>query len=250
MNVPSFDPRPTEAQLLKGRRALVTGADSGIGQGIAYELAAHGAAVAINHVGDGATARAMAAEIEGGGGRALPVQMDVAREDDVVRAFGEARDVLGGVDLLVNNAGIESAFDLVDMPLEAFEHVIAVNLIGSFLCAREAARMMLDEDTRGAIVNITSVHEQIPWKRYSHYCASKGGQKLFGRGARTDLDRPLGHGRRRRPGRRVGRVRSGRVRRRLDDLRRRGHGAVRGVRLNFSRQSSVVSCECSAVSEN
>ena len=187
MDVASFDPRPAEAQLLRGRRALVTGADSGIGQGIAYELAAHGAAVAINHVGDGATARAMAAEIERGGGRAFPVQMDVSREGDVVRAFGEARDVLGGVDLLVNNAGIESAYDLVDMPLEAFEQVIAVNLVGSFLCAREAARMMLDQDMRGAIVNITSVHEQIPWKRYSHYCASKGGQKLFGQSIAREL---------------------------------------------------------------
>jgi glucose 1-dehydrogenase len=187
MDVPSFAPRSGEARLLNGRRALVTGADSGIGQGIAYELAAHGAAVAINHLGDGATAQAMAAEIERGGGRAFPVQMDVSREGDVVRAFGEARDALGGVDLLVNNAGIESACDLVEMPLEAFERVIAVNLIGSFLCAREAARMMLDEDVRGTIVNITSVHEQIPWKRYSHYCASKGGQKLFGQSIAREL---------------------------------------------------------------
>jgi glucose 1-dehydrogenase len=187
MDVPSFAPRPGEARLLNGRRALVTGADSGIGQGIAYELAAHGAAVAVNHLGDGATAQAMAAEIERGGGRAFPVQMDVSREDDVVRAFGEAREGLGGVDLLVNNAGIESASDLVDMSLETFEQVIAVNLIGSFLCAREAARMMLDEDVRGTIVNITSVHEQIPWKRYSHYCASKGGQKLFGQSIAREL---------------------------------------------------------------
>jgi len=187
MTVPSFGPRAEDCRLLTGRRALVTGADSGIGQGIAYELAAHGAAVAINHVGDGATARAMAEEIERGGGRAIAVQMDVSLEADVVRAFGEARDALGGVDLLVNNAGIEQPYELVDMPLEAFEQVIAVNLIGSFLCAREAARMMLGEGSRGAIVNITSVHEQIPWKRYSHYCASKGGQKLFGQSIAREL---------------------------------------------------------------
>ncbi len=187
MEVPSFDPHLSEARLLDGRRALVTGADSGIGQGIAYELAAHGAGVAINHVGDPAVAEAMAAEIERGGGRAVPVQMDVAREDDVVRAFAETRDALGGVDLLVNNAGIERPYDLVDMPLEEFEQVIAVNLIGSFLCAREAARTMIDRGDRGAIVNITSVHEQIPWKRYAHYCASKGGQKLFGQSIAREL---------------------------------------------------------------
>ena len=187
MTVPSFGPRAENSRLLNGRRALVTGGDSGIGQGIAYELAAHGAAVAINYVGDGATAQAMATEIERGGGRAIAVQMDVSREDDVVRAFGEAGEALGGVDLLVNNAGIESPYELVDMPLEEFEKVIAVNLIGSFLCARQAARMMLGEGTRGAIVNITSVHEQIPWKRYSHYCASKAGQKLFGQSIAREL---------------------------------------------------------------
>jgi glucose 1-dehydrogenase len=187
MTVPSFAPRTEDCRLLNGRKALVTGADSGIGQGIAYELAAHGATVAINHVGDGAIAQAMVAEIERGGGRAIAVQMDVSREDDVARAFGEARDAFGGVDLLVNNAGIETPYELVDMPLEAFEQVIAVNLIGSFLCAREAARTMLGDGARGAIVNITSVHEQIPWKRYSHYCASKGGQKLFGQSIAREL---------------------------------------------------------------
>lgn len=187
MTVPSFGPRAEDCRLLNGRRALVTGGDSGIGQGIAYELAAHGAAVAINYVADGATAQAMATEIERGGGRAIAVQMDVSREDDVVRAFGEAGDALGGIDLLVNNAGIERPYELVDMPLEEFERVIRVNLIGSFLCARQAARMMLGAGTRGAIVNITSVHEQIPWKRYSHYCASKAGQKLFGQSIAREL---------------------------------------------------------------
>src|SRR3989442_12617132 len=178
MTVPTFAPRAADSRRLEGRRALVTGADSGIGQGIAYELAGHGAAVAINHVGDSAAADAMVAEIEDGGGRAVAVAMDVSREEDVVSAFAQAREAFGGVDLLVNNAGIEEPFELVDMPLEAFERVIAVNLVGTFLCAREAARMMLGDGARGAIVNIMSVHEQIPWKSFSHYCASKGGQKL------------------------------------------------------------------------
>jgi glucose 1-dehydrogenase len=170
---------PEETRLLSGRKALVTGADSGIGQGIAYELAAHGAAVAVNYLADSAEAEGMVDRIERADGRAIAVQMDVSSEDDVVRAVGTAREAFGGLDLLVNNAGIEKPFLLVDMPLESWQRVIDINLTGAFLCAREAARVMLADGARGAIVNITSVHEVIPWERFSHYCASKGGEKLF-----------------------------------------------------------------------
>ena len=166
---------PDDARLLEGRRALVTGGDSGIGQATSFELAAHGAAVAINHVGDDSTARAMAEAIEAAGGRAVTVQMDVARENDVTRGFREAAEGLGGLDLLVNNAGLEEPYELVDMPLESWEKVIGVNLTGAFLCCREAARVM----ETGTIVVNTSVHEVIPWMRFSHYAASKGGLKLF-----------------------------------------------------------------------
>jgi glucose 1-dehydrogenase len=170
-----FSLYPGDAQLLDGRRALVTGADSGIGQATAFELAAHGAAVAINHVGDASTARAMAETIEGEGGHAMTVQMDVSQEADVLRGFKEAAEGLGGLDLLVNNAGLEEPYELVDMPLESWQKVIGVNLTGAFLCCREAARVM----DKGTIVVNTSVHEVIPWMQYSHYAASKGGLKLF-----------------------------------------------------------------------
>ena len=175
MGAVKFSLYPEDGQLLKNRRALVTGADSGIGQSAAFELAAHGAAVAINHVGDDSNARAMGEAIEGAGGRAVTVQMDVSQEADVQRAFAEAKEGLGGLDLLVNNAGIEEPYELVDMPLESWEKVLGVNLTGAFLCCREAARMM----DRGTIVVNTSVHEVIPWMRFSHYAASKGGLKLF-----------------------------------------------------------------------
>jgi glucose 1-dehydrogenase len=187
MSAAAFARHPEPARLLSGRRALVTGADSGIGQGIAYELAAHGAGVAINYLGDPGVANSMVEQIEGASGSAVAVQMDVSKEDDVVRAFGEARAALGGVDLLVNNAGLEHPHELVDMPLDAWRQVIDVNLTGAFLCAREAARGMRAAGAPGAIVNITSVHEQIPWKTFSHYCASKAGLKLFGQTIANEL---------------------------------------------------------------
>jgi glucose 1-dehydrogenase len=185
MDLPDLSLKDPAVRLLEGRRALVTGADSGIGQGIAFELASHGAAVAINHLAGSEIADAMVEKITSAGGHAIAVQMNVAHEDDVARAFATARDEFGGLDLLVNNAGLEKQFNLLDMPLEWWHRVLDVNLTGAFLCAREAARIMLAAEdppagrTRGAIVNITSVHEQIPWEGFSHYCASKGGEKLF-----------------------------------------------------------------------
>ena len=187
MNEFAFEIKPEAARLLGGRRALVTGADSGLGQGIAFELASHGAAVAINHVGDSSVADAMVEAISAAGGKAIAVPMDVSSEDDVATAFASAKDALGCVDLLVNNAGVEKAYALVDMPLEEWQRVIGVNLTGAFLCAREAARGMLADEAHGTIINITSVHEQIPWKEYSHYCASKAGEKLFAQSIAREL---------------------------------------------------------------
>jgi glucose 1-dehydrogenase len=182
-----FALHPEAARMLAGRRALVTGATTGIGRGTAFELAAHGAAVAINYRGKEDEAGAMADAIEAAGGSAVPVAMDVSDEGDVVRGFAQARDALGGLDLLVNNAGMEAPFELVDMPLGEWEKVIAVNLTGVFLCTREAARIMRAAGARGAIVMISSVHEVIPWMNFSHYCASKGGAKLFAQSVAREL---------------------------------------------------------------
>jgi glucose 1-dehydrogenase len=158
--------------LHEGRVALVTGGDSGIGRGIAEELAREGAAVVIADVD---AAEKVAAELP----RAIAVTMDVTDEGQVADGFAKARDAFGPVDLLVNNAGIEMPHKLVDMPLDDWRKVLDVNLTGAFLCAREAARGMIDAGRGGAIVNISSVHERIAWEQFSHYCASKGGMKLF-----------------------------------------------------------------------
>jgi glucose 1-dehydrogenase len=188
---PTFQLHPPDARLLNGRRAIVTGGDSGIGQAVCFELAAHGAAVAINYVGSPDEAQRMVAEIQGAGAKALAVAMDVSSESDVQGAFAAVVEAFGGVDLLVNNAGVEHPYELLDMPLEAWRKVIDVNLTGAFLCAREAARTMRDGKTPGTIVNISSVHEQIAWERFSHYCASKGGLKLFAQSIAKELA-PLG----------------------------------------------------------
>jgi glucose 1-dehydrogenase len=187
----AFTPHPAAGRLLQGRRALVTGGDSGIGRGVCFELAAHGAAVAINYLAAPEEAERMAAEIRAAKGQALAVKMDVSSEPDVQRAFGEAKQALGGIDLLVNNAGLEQRHLLLEMPLQAWQQVIDVNLTGAFLCAREAARMMHAEGVGGTILNISSVHERIAWERFSHYCASKGGMMMFTQSIAKELA-PLG----------------------------------------------------------
>jgi glucose 1-dehydrogenase len=158
----------------------VTGSATGIGRATAKRLAADGASVVVNYVGPPDQAKAAVEEIEAEGGRAVAIGADVSNEDQVVAMFEQAGEELGGtVDVLVNNAGIEKPFKLVDMPLDEWNRVLSVNLTGAFLCAREAARGMLGKGIPGAIINVSSVHEQIPWPQFGHYCASKGGMKLF-----------------------------------------------------------------------
>jgi len=169
------EPRP-----LDGRRALVTGAATGIGRATAARLAADGASVVVNYVGDCGPAEAVVAEIERSspGVTAFAVEADVAVEAEVERLFRDSAEGLGGpVDLLVNNAGVEAPFPLEEMPLAEWERVLSVNLTGPFLCTRELVRRI--GDSPAAVVMVSSVHETIPWPRFSHYCASKGGLKLF-----------------------------------------------------------------------
>jgi glucose 1-dehydrogenase len=133
----------------------------------------------VNHLrGDEERAREVVEEVERRGGRAVAVAADVSSEEEVRAMFGRAQEALGGpVNLLVNNAGIETSHPLEELPLEDWRKVLDVNLTGPFLCSRELVRRI--GDAGAVIVNNSSVHEQIPWPRFSHYCASKGGLKLF-----------------------------------------------------------------------
>src|SRR3954452_4390261 len=165
---------------LEGRRALVTGSATGIGRSTVKRLTAEGATAIVNYVGPPDDANAVVEEISHSGGRAVAIEADVSNEEQVQAMFERAADELGGpIDVLVNNAGVEKPFLLVDMPLDEWNKVIAVNLTGAFLCAREAARGMVAAGAPGVIVNISSVHEVIPWAQFGHYCASKGGMKLW-----------------------------------------------------------------------
>jgi glucose 1-dehydrogenase len=167
-------------QRLTGRRALVTGSATGIGRATIARLASEGAAAVVNYVGSRDRADEVVAEISDAGGRAVAIEADVSSEEQVQAMFARAASEFGGpVDLLVNNAGVEAPYLLVDMPLEEWNRVIGVNLTGAFLCAREAARGMVGAGAPGVIVNVSSVHETIPWERFGHYCASKGGMKLW-----------------------------------------------------------------------
>lgn len=166
--------------LLEGRKAIVTGASSGIGKATAERLGAEGASVCINYYADAEAdeAQAVVAAVEMAGGSGIAVQADVGDEAQVVAMVAKVIDAFGGLDLLVNNAGIEAQKPLLEMSLELWESVLRTNLTGSFLCLREAGKVMA-KGGGGVVVNMSSVHEFIPWPGFAHYCASKGGMKLL-----------------------------------------------------------------------
>jgi glucose 1-dehydrogenase len=154
---------------LEGKTALVTGGSSGIGQAIAIRLGQEGMNVAVNYVGrpEGAEATKDAIErgvevcmkeVEAAGGRALLVEADVSKEDEVEAMFDQVASELGGPDFLVNNAGIQISDDSHALDAAAFDRVLAVNLRGSFLCAQRAIRQLLADERPGAIVNVSSVN--------------------------------------------------------------------------------------------
>jgi len=173
-------------QPLRGQKALVTGASSGIGEGIARALGAAGAAVVVNYAGNAAGAARVVADLNAGGGEALAIRADVAREADVEAMFGEMLAAWGRIDILVNNSGVQRDAALTEMTLDQWTTVLGVNLTGMFLCTRAAARAMIGQGpapalsrATGKILCISSVHEVIPWAGHVNYAASKGGVKLF-----------------------------------------------------------------------
>lgn len=172
--------------VLAGQTALVTGANSGIGQGVAVALGRAGADVVVNYVEDEAAAALVVSEIQEQGGKAFACKADVSDEAQVATMFNSAIKRFGTIDILVNNAGLQRDAAFEDMTLEKWNKVLGVNLTGQFLCAREAVREFLRRGpvpsvskAAGKIICMSSVHQVIPWGGHANYATSKGGIKLL-----------------------------------------------------------------------
>ena len=172
---------------LQGKTAMVTGAGRGIGAAIADALAAEGAALAVCDLDGTAAAKTAAVLAERHGARAVGVGVDIADSAAVRAAVSRVRSELGPPDILVNNAGIEFKRPFVDFPLDLWQKIMAVDLTGPFLCAQAAARQMIQQGTEGRIINISSVHEDLPMPTNAPYCAAKGGLRMLMRTIAVEL---------------------------------------------------------------
>ena len=179
-------PTCTVQQVLRGQKALVTGANSGIGLGVALALGQAGADVAVNYVSSDEAAQQVVEDIKRSGVQAYAYKADVSKEDQVQAMFQRMFKAFGTIDILINNAGLQRDAPLEQMTLEQWNTVISINLTGQFLCAREAVREFKRRGVvpevscaAGKIICISSVHEVIPWAGHVNYAASKGGVRLM-----------------------------------------------------------------------
>jgi glucose 1-dehydrogenase len=171
---------------LSGQTAIVTGANSGIGEGCAIALAGAGANVVVNFVAKPETADAVVNQIKAAGGNAIAIQADVSNEAQVISMFQQTVQQFGTVDILVANAGLQRDAKFHEMTVEQWDMVMNVNLKGQFLCAREAVKEFLRRGivperslACGKIICMSSVHEIIPWAGHVNYASSKGAIRMF-----------------------------------------------------------------------
>ena len=174
------------SQKLKGQIAIVTGASSGIGAGVAKALAAEGASVVVNYSSSPDKAKKVLEQIQQAGGKAIVIKADVSNENEVVEMFQKTISEFGTVDILVANAGLQKDSKFHEMSLAEWNRVIGINLTGQFLCAREAIKEFMRRGidpsrskAAGKIICMSSVHEVIPWAGHANYAASKGGVMML-----------------------------------------------------------------------
>lgn len=171
---------------LEGQVAIITGASSGIGAGIATAFAKAGARVVINFSSSEEKAKQVLQEVKDLKGEGFIYQADVSREDEVKEMFRQTIKKYGTVDILINNAGLQKDSRFHEMTLEEWNHVLSINLTGQFLCAREAVKEFIKRGvvpqrskSAGKIICMSSVHEMIPWAGHANYAASKGGVMML-----------------------------------------------------------------------
>jgi glucose 1-dehydrogenase len=179
---------------LRGQKALVTGASSGIGRAVAIALAQAGADVVVNYLSGDDAAQRVVDKIAEVGVKAFAHMADVSNEDAVLRMFDRARQEFGTIDILVANAGLQQDAPVADMTLEQWNKVISVNLTGQFLCARGAIREFRRRGlvpsvscAAGKVICMSSVHQQIPWAGHVNYAASKGGIDMMMRSLAQEI---------------------------------------------------------------
>jgi glucose 1-dehydrogenase len=172
---------------LRNRVAVITGSSLGIGSDIALAFAKEGAAVAVDYRSHPDEAKQIVDQIEGSGGRAISVHADVSNPEDVKNLIQNAVEAFGRLDVMVNNAGMHHKMPFLDTPLEVWNKVIAVNLTGAWLGCQEAAKQMVSQGGAGRIINVSSVHEDLPMPTNSPYCAAKGALRMLMRTIAVEL---------------------------------------------------------------
>ena len=176
---------------LEGKSIAITGGDQGIGRAIAERLAQDGADIAICYRSNQAGAQEVVGEVTKLGRRAIAIQCDVGKIADGQRFIAEAVNHLGKIDILVNNAGLERRADFWDVTEEDYDAVLNVNLKGLFFLTQAFVRSRMQAESGGKVINVSSVHEELPFPHFASYCASKGGVKMLTRNLSIELA-PLG----------------------------------------------------------
>lgn len=173
--------------LLDGKTIIVTGGNSGIGEAIVLAAAAEGANIVIDYVANPAETTTLIDKIVAAGGHAVGVDADVSRPEDLHRMVAAAVDNFGRLDVIVNNAGVETRTSILDTTEEQYDHVLDVNLKSAFFGTQFAAKQFIMQGTPGLVINISSVHEEWPMPGNVAYCVSKGGTKMLTRTAGVEL---------------------------------------------------------------
>jgi glucose 1-dehydrogenase len=172
---------------LEGKTVLITGGGQGIGQGIAYRLADEGANIVIDYVGNPEPANETIAQIEKRGRKALAVEADISSVDQIHSMVKQAIDSLGAVDVLINNAGVEKHASIWEASEHDYDLVLNINLKGAYFASQAFVQHRMAVKKPGKIINVSSVHEDLPFPHFTSYCASKGGMKMMMRNLSIEL---------------------------------------------------------------